>query len=73
MIVFSRRLIAGSAFPNTGSMQHIFRLDCNISKMATERDLNKGNPKDEYLDDSEAEDKKVKNTENISHLGCNIS
>ena len=53
--------------PKTGSLQHFFPLNCNISKMAAERDSKtilasaeeKSQNLDEYLHDSEVENEKM--------------
>ena len=62
MIVFRLAVL-----PKTGSMQHFFRLNCNIFKMAAKQDSKENllsskeesRNLDEYLDDSEAEKEKI--------------
>ena len=64
---FDRVHFRSAFLPKTGSMQPFFRLNCNISKMAAERDseemLSSGEGEsrnvDEYLDDCEAENEKM--------------
>ena len=54
MIVFRSEIL-----PKTGSMQHFFRLNCNISKKILSSNEEESRDLDEYLDDSEAENEKM--------------